>query len=83
LFYRGTFFDHQLRKSRVVENEIVAAIREHGIATIDAVEAVILETDGTFSVVRRGNESTTVLDQLRPQIPKGHADSTFQFSQQT
>ncbi len=32
---------------------MLAAVREQGVASLDEVEAVVLETDGTFAVVRR------------------------------
>ena len=53
LLYRGRFLAEPMRRSRVVEAEVLAAVREQGIASLDEVEAVVLETDGTFAVVRR------------------------------
>jgi uncharacterized membrane protein YcaP (DUF421 family) len=35
-----------------------AAIRAKGLASIETVEAVVLETDGTFSVVRNAPENS-------------------------
>jgi uncharacterized membrane protein YcaP (DUF421 family) len=37
----------------VIEAEILQAAREAGLASLDEAEAVVLETDGTFSVVKR------------------------------
>ncbi len=51
LLYRGAFLPQALRRERVTEGEVRAAVRGHGIASLDAVEAVVLETDGSFSVV--------------------------------
>lgn len=53
LVLRGRMLADSLREERVVEEEVLAALREHGIASLDPVEAVILETDGSFSVVHR------------------------------
>jgi len=40
----------------------VAAIREHGLASLEDVEAIILEADSDFSVVRRAeNKSDSAL----------------------
>ena len=47
-----------MRRSRVVEAEVLAAVREQGIASLDEVEAVVLETDGTVAVVRRAEFGT-------------------------
>ncbi|MFO7652704.1 MAG: DUF421 domain-containing protein [Candidatus Krumholzibacteriia bacterium] len=54
LLYRGTFLSAALRRARVTEDEGRAAVRAAGLADLEGVEAVILETDGSFSVVRRG-----------------------------
>ena len=54
LFYRGQFLSSAMRVARVTEDEVRAAIRSSGIEALSQVEAVVLETDGTFSVVRPG-----------------------------
>jgi len=54
LLYRGEFLSEALRRERVTEAEVRAAVRSSGIASLDHVRAVVLETDGSFSVV--GNE---------------------------
>jgi len=61
LFYRGTYLRSQLRQARVVEDEIIAAVRQQGIASMAEVEAVVLETDGTFAVVKPCNARPTAL----------------------
>jgi uncharacterized membrane protein YcaP (DUF421 family) len=53
LLYRGRFLREALRRERVTEDEVRAGVRAQGIADVDAVEAVVLETDGSISVVRR------------------------------
>ena len=52
LFYQGRYVEEALRRERVTVSEVRAALREKGIARMDEVEAVILETDGGFSVIR-------------------------------
>jgi uncharacterized membrane protein YcaP (DUF421 family) len=59
LLYQGEFRHPTLRKQRVTEGEIRTAIRNRGIAAIEDVEAVVLETDGSFSVLRRFEASST------------------------
>lgn len=51
LLHRGEFLQAAMRHERVTENEVRAAVRSQGIATLEAVEAVVLETDGSFNVV--------------------------------
>ena len=41
----------QLRKQRVAEEDLEAAMREHGIESLDQVQLAVLETDGTISIV--------------------------------
>lgn len=52
LFYRGEFMPGMMTRQRVLEAEVWAAIRESGLGSIDEVHAVVLETDGTFSVIQ-------------------------------
>ena len=54
LLYCGEFLPAALRQARVTEDEVRAAIRSAGVDSLDKVHAVVLETDGSFSVVRRG-----------------------------
>jgi uncharacterized membrane protein YcaP (DUF421 family) len=52
LLYQGNFLWAALRRERVTKEEIEAAVRQQGLAGLDRVEAVVLETDGTFSVIQ-------------------------------
>jgi len=58
LLYRGEVLHDALRRTRVVESEVLAAVRESGYLALEQVEAVVLETDGTFSVIKR-SEATS------------------------
>lgn len=53
LFSDGRFLPAALRRARVTEDEARAAVRAGGIADLQEVAAVIMETDGSFSVVKR------------------------------
>jgi uncharacterized membrane protein YcaP (DUF421 family) len=53
-----------MRRMRVLETEVRAAIREQGIAAVHEVEAVVLETDGSFAVVQRTEGQSTALGDL-------------------
>ena len=55
LFHRGRFLDTALRAQRLTRAEILAAIRSAGAASAEHVAAVVLETDGTLSVIRDTN----------------------------
>ena len=51
LVHDGSFVSEHLRRERLNEDEVLMAIREHGIAGIDEVRAAVLETDGSISIV--------------------------------
>jgi len=53
LFHRGAMLHAAMRSERVTEDEVLAAVRSAGHGGLDAVAAVVLETDGTFSVLSR------------------------------
>lgn len=54
LFHRGQFLRGAMRAARVTEDEVRSSIRSAGVASLTGVEAVVLETDGSFSVVQEG-----------------------------
>lgn len=54
LLYDGELLPAALRKARVTEDELRAAVRSAGACSLGTLHAVVLETDGSFSVVRPG-----------------------------
>jgi|TARA_R100001143_G_scaffold2035_6_gene4862 uncharacterized membrane protein YcaP (DUF421 family) len=57
LLYQGQMLSSAMRVARVTEDEVRSAIRSSGSSSIDDVEAVVLETDGSFSVISQGSGS--------------------------
>lgn len=53
LVFQGQLLHDAMRAERVVEPEILAAVRQQGSASLDTVAAVVLETDGSFTVIQR------------------------------
>lgn len=51
LVVRGQLRPHAMASSRITLEEVHQAIRSHGFGALDAVGAVVLETDGSFSVI--------------------------------
>ena len=47
----GSYLDNPMREQRVTSEEIDAALREHGVKDRAEVSSVVLETDGSLSVV--------------------------------
>lgn len=52
LLYQGEMLFAAMRKARVTDNEVQAAVRSAGLVSFHDVDAVVLETDGSFSVLR-------------------------------
>jgi uncharacterized membrane protein YcaP (DUF421 family) len=65
LFHRGRFIDTSLHRERLTRGEVLAAIRSNGHADIDAIHAVVIETDGTLSVMAQGGDSPSALAGVR------------------
>ena len=59
LALRGELNEAALRSERMSAEEVHSALRKGGIASLSEVEAVILETDGTVSVLRSDFEQRT------------------------
>ncbi|MEJ7862084.1 MAG: YetF domain-containing protein [Pyrinomonadaceae bacterium] len=53
LFDKGEFLLEPMKRQRVAEAEVRMAIRAEGVAAVEEIEAVVLETDGSFSVIKK------------------------------
>jgi len=62
LLYRDGYLPAQLRAARVVEAEIRAAVRGSGISSMDEVAFVVLETDGSFTVMSKSSQLPSALE---------------------
>ncbi len=51
LVFRGRQLDDAIRAQRVSEAEVLQAVRQRGFASVADVHAIVLETDGSFSVI--------------------------------
>ena len=66
LFSDGKFLDKAMREERVLRQEVHAEIRNHGFGDCEDIAAVVLETDGTFSVISRDKAKTrSALESVR------------------
>ena len=70
LFFHGRFLSTAMRAERVNEDEVLAAIRSGNFARLEDVGAVVLETDGSFTVLKNaGDEAPSTLRAVQ-----GYAD---------
>lgn len=65
LVEEGRYREEAIAAERVTRGEVQAAIRSAGIGRIEEAGAVVLETDGTLSVIRRSDKPLTILDDVR------------------
>jgi uncharacterized membrane protein YcaP (DUF421 family) len=61
----GRFLHRGMRDERITEDEILAVIRAAGVGRIEEVAAVVLETDGTLSVIKGAGQTLSVLADVR------------------
>ncbi len=65
LFYEGEFLTEVLRRERVTVDEVRASVRAQGLAAMGEVLAVVLETDGSFTVMPSTGAAPTALKGVR------------------
>ena len=53
LVYEGKYLKDAMKKERITEEEVLAALREKGISNLSDVDAVVLETEGNLSVIQK------------------------------
>lgn len=66
LVYRGQMLRQAMDAERINEDEIYAVIREKGFSSLEEIDAVVLETDGSMTVIRTvDNFSSPAFDGVR------------------
>lgn len=53
LVYKGEMLRDMMKKERVAEDEIYAILREKGLGSIEEADAIVLETDGSLTVIKQ------------------------------
>lgn len=48
---RGQILRHRMRRERITQDELLAAIRQHGLQSPNQVKMAVLEVDGSISIV--------------------------------
>jgi uncharacterized membrane protein YcaP (DUF421 family) len=70
LIYQGKVNDANMRKAKLTTNELLEAIREHGVARIADVNLAVLEVDGNISVLSNDFQTKTTKAIRRSRLPK-------------
>mgnify|MGYP006275351393 FL=1 len=55
LFFRGDLQLDALKRERITQGEMRAAVRAQGFSALEDIERIVLETDGSFSVIEELN----------------------------
>jgi uncharacterized membrane protein YcaP (DUF421 family) len=65
LYYQGEYLYSTMKRERVLEAEVEAAVRAQGKADMKDVLGVVLETDGSFTVISKNSTDTlSALDKV-------------------
>jgi uncharacterized membrane protein YcaP (DUF421 family) len=62
LYYNQEYLVDSMKRSRIAKAEIEQSVRNQGYATLEDVEAVVLETDGSLSIISRSKKEKKKLD---------------------
>ena len=67
LFHDGDFLASAMKRERVTQEEVLAAVRQQGKPSLDQIGAVVLETDGIFSILSSAaaEEARSTLQNVR------------------
>jgi uncharacterized membrane protein YcaP (DUF421 family) len=75
LYFRGAMLRRAMADQRVTVSEVLQAVRSSGLAGLEQVEAVVLESDGTLSVVSQGSGSGSALRDVPVPAEPGRAET--------
>lgn len=67
LYFRGEFLDDAMGRQRVSRPELRTAVRKEQVGSLEAVEAVVLESSGEFSVIRSVEDGSAFGETLAEQ----------------
>jgi uncharacterized membrane protein YcaP (DUF421 family) len=60
LIYKGQLHITNLAKARITQQELLEAVREHGVSEIREVDLAVLEVDGNISIISNEYKHRTV-----------------------
>ncbi|GEN51277.1 DUF421 domain-containing protein [Alkalibacterium pelagium] len=56
IYYDDHYDNKKMKKERITEREVIQAIRKDGYISLDEIAAVILESDGTLTVMEKSKQ---------------------------
>ncbi|RYY20894.1 MAG: DUF421 domain-containing protein [Cytophagaceae bacterium] len=72
LVYQGRFLPQAMQAERVTETELLAALRAQGVSDVSQAAAVVLETEGSLSVLQQApaGPQSVLRDVKSPLLPR-------------
>ncbi len=64
LYFRGNFLHKAMKKHRVSRDELLAIVRQNKIGSLQDVDAIVLESAGTFAVIRKDSSDYSAMSNL-------------------
>ncbi len=55
IFFNGEFLHDVLKRHRITEDEVLQVLRSNGNAEVEKIDAIVLETNGKFSVMKKSS----------------------------
>ena len=65
LYYDGTYNLETMKKERIKKEEIIQEARMDGNSSMEQVQAVVLESNGNFSILKKDDNKESTLENLR------------------
>ncbi|KAA5547833.1 DUF421 domain-containing protein [Adhaeribacter rhizoryzae] len=66
MFYQGEFKSKAMQEERVKKEELLQAARNQGILSLEQIEAIVLETNGQFSIIKTASQTSySTLDNVK------------------
>jgi len=59
LVYQGKILEDHMKRAKISNEELMEAVREHGIPSVKEVDLAIMEVDGSISVLSNKYQKTT------------------------
>ncbi|WP_168413142.1 DUF421 domain-containing protein [Bacillus salacetis] len=58
LYYEGRFLEKEMQKQRLRKDDLRSKVRKEGMSSFEKVEAIVLEGDGSLSVIKKEEGSS-------------------------
>jgi uncharacterized membrane protein YcaP (DUF421 family) len=60
LVYKGKILENHMKRAKISTEELMEAVREHGVESVQEVDLAIMEVDGSISVLSEHYQKKTV-----------------------